>query len=56
MKNEVKAMYESPQSEVVSLKLSGSIADAGITVTSPIGMVGDNPNGDTYPGGGEDWQ
>ena len=55
MKNEVKAVYESPQSEVIELKLSGSIADAGITVTSPTGMIGDNPNGDTYPGGKEDW-
>lgn len=53
MKNEVKAVYESPQSEVVSLKLSGSIAQ--INVTSPTRMVGDNPNGDTYSGGGEDW-
>ncbi len=53
MKNEVKAVYESPQSEVVSLKLSGSIAQ--INVTSPTGMIGDNPNGDTYSGGGEDW-
>lgn len=53
MKNEVKAMYESPQSEVVSLKLSGSIAQ--INVTSPTSMVGDNPNADTYSGGGEDW-
>ena len=55
MKNEVKAMYDSPQSEVVSLKLSGSIADAGITITSSPVMVGDNPNGDTYTGGKEDW-
>jgi len=46
MKNEVKAVYESPQSEVVSLKLSGSIAQ--LNVTSPTGM-------ETYPGGGEDW-
>ncbi len=55
MKNEVKAVYESPQSEVISLKLSGSIAQPQINVTSPTGMIGDNPNGDTYSGGKEDW-
>lgn len=54
MKNEVKAVYESPQSEVVSLKLSGSIAQVYIG-SSIERSLRDNPNSDTYTGGEEDW-
>ena len=34
MKNEVKAMYESPQSEIIELKLHGGIAQL-VTASDP---------------------
>lgn len=34
MKNKDKAMYESPQSEIIELKLRGGIAQPQLVVTS----------------------
>lgn len=40
MKNEVKAMYESPQSEIIELKLHGGIAQ----VSGPQSLAFDPDN------------
>lgn len=42
MKNEVKAVYESPQSEVIELKLHGGIAQV-IVASDPQSFNPDNP-------------
>lgn len=41
MKNEVKAMYESPQSEIIELKLHGGIAQ--VSGPQSLTLDPDNP-------------
>lgn len=53
MKNTIKAMYESPQSEIFELTLRGSIADTQIIVASN-GQGGNGMN-EAFPGGSTNW-